>query len=99
MVAIASGVDLVDMLMDVASPELGRPQFDLVLSDIRMPGWSGLDGLTRVAGHPALPPLILFTAFGDAETHERALELGALTLLDKPFDIDELRGLVADVLS
>jgi DNA-binding NtrC family response regulator len=45
-----------------------------------------------------MPPFILFTAFGDEDTHQRALEIGALTLLDKPFDIDYLREIVAQVL-
>jgi CheY-like chemotaxis protein len=98
-VGISSGVDLVDMLLEAVSPESTRPKFDLVLSDIRMPGWPGVEGLARVSGNPDLPPIILFTAFGDAQTHARALELGALTVLDKPFDIDELRELIGDVLN
>jgi DNA-binding response OmpR family regulator len=97
-VAAANGLELMDVLSDSLSPDSPVARFDLVLSDIRMPGWPGLGALTRVRGHPAMPPFILFTAFGDDETHRHALELGALTLLDKPFDIDELRELVADIL-
>jgi CheY-like chemotaxis protein len=98
-VAVSTGVDLVDALHDALDPELSKVPFDLVLSDLRMPGWPGIEGLARIAGDPSLPPLILFTAFGDGQTHQRALELGALTLLDKPFDIDDLRDLIVDVLT
>jgi CheY-like chemotaxis protein len=97
-VAVATGVDLMDVLGDSLSSDSLVAGFDLVLSDIRMPGWSGLGALATVHNHPGMPPFILFTAFGDDETHRRAHELGALALLDKPFDIDELRRLVAQVL-
>jgi CheY-like chemotaxis protein len=97
-VSVSTGVDLVDVLDDSLSAESSCPAFDLVLSDLRMPGWPGLPGLARISSNPAMPPFILFTAFGDQETHERAMELGALTLLDKPFDVDYLRELVAQVL-
>jgi CheY-like chemotaxis protein len=97
-VAVASGVDLMDVLSDSLSPSSPVAGFDLVLSDIRMPGWQGLGTLASFRGRSGMPPFILFTAFGDDETHRRARELGALTLIDKPFDIDDLRGLVAQVL-
>jgi CheY-like chemotaxis protein len=96
-VTVSTGVDLLDVLSGSLSPQ-ATTRFDLVLSDIRMPGWQGLEALARVRGHPAMPPLILFTAFGDDETHRYAREIGALAVLDKPFDIDELCQLVAEVL-
>jgi DNA-binding response OmpR family regulator len=62
----------------------------LVVSDIRLPGMSGLDVL-KVCGYVGrFPPIILITAFGDNWTREKARKLGALDMLDKPFDIDEL---------
>jgi CheY-like chemotaxis protein len=83
---------------DAMSPSEDWPTFDLVLSDLRMPGWPGLEAMARIARNPSMPPFILFTAFGDETTHRRALEIGALTLLDKPFDLDYLKDLVAQVL-
>jgi CheY-like chemotaxis protein len=97
-VAVSNGVDLLDILGDSLSPDGTLAPFDLVLSDLRMPGWPGLDALATVGRNPSMPPLILFTAFGDEDTHQRALDIGALTLLDKPFDIDYLREIVAQVL-
>jgi CheY-like chemotaxis protein len=98
-VAVSNGVDLIDMLGDSMSRDGTLAPFDIVLSDLRMPGWPGLEALAKFGCNPAMPPFILFTAFGDEETHKRALEIGALTLLDKPFDLDYLRQLVAQVLA
>jgi CheY-like chemotaxis protein len=97
-VAVSNGVDLMDILGDSLSPDGTFAPFDLVLSDLHMPGWPGLETLAVIGRNPGMPPFILFTAFGDEDTHQRALEIGALTLLDKPFDIDYLREIVAQVL-
>jgi CheY-like chemotaxis protein len=97
-VAVSNGVDLMDILGDSLSSDGTLAPFDLVLSDLRMPGWPGLETLATIGRNPGMPPFILFTAFGDEDTHQRALEIGALTLLDKPFDIDYLREIVAQVL-
>ncbi|MBI5489591.1 MAG: response regulator [Deltaproteobacteria bacterium] len=68
------------------------PPLDAVVSDIRMPGPSGLGVLMAVrAVAPALP-VVLITAFGDAELHAEARARGADAVLDKPFDLDELRA-------
>ena len=63
----------------------------LLLSDINMPGMSGLELLDRVkALRPGLP-VIMITAYGDAETRRRALAGGADDLLPKPVDFAALR--------
>jgi CheY-like chemotaxis protein len=63
----------------------------LLLSDINMPGMSGLDLLSRAkAARPDLP-VIMVTAYGDASTRRRALEGGAEGLLPKPIDFAALR--------
>ncbi len=64
----------------------------LILSDINMPGMSGLELLPQIkAARPALP-VIMITAYGDAETRRRALEAGAQGLLTKPIDFEALKG-------
>jgi CheY-like chemotaxis protein len=63
---------------------------DLIISDIRMPGWSGIDVLASLRQSDWAMPVILITAFGDAGTHDQARRLGAASLLDKPFDVEEL---------
>jgi CheY-like chemotaxis protein len=64
--------------------------FDLVISDIRMPGVTGLTILEGVQLFETFPPMILITAFGDEDTHKTAERLGAVAMFDKPFDVDEL---------
>jgi CheY-like chemotaxis protein len=63
----------------------------LILSDINMPGMTGLELLPRIrALHPTLP-MIMITAYGDAEMKRRALEGGAQGLVTKPIDFVALK--------
>jgi len=64
----------------------------LILSDINMPGMSGLELLPKAkAARPDIP-VIMITAYGDAETKRKALESGAEALLTKPIDFGLLRS-------
>jgi CheY-like chemotaxis protein len=71
---------------------------DLVISDIRMPGLSGLEVLGILRQADWAMPVILITAFGDRQTHDDARRLGAATLLDKPFELDDLMYAVRSIL-
>jgi CheY-like chemotaxis protein len=64
---------------------------DALVTDIRMPGRSGIDALIAVRGLDPGLPVVLITAFGDAETHDDARWMGADAVLDKPFEIAALR--------
>ncbi len=64
----------------------------LILSDINMPGMSGLELLPKARAARPDVPVIMITAYGDAETKRRALEGGAEALLTKPIDFVVLRG-------
>ena len=64
----------------------------LILSDINMPGMSGLELLPKAKAIRPDVPIIMITAYGDAETKRRALESGAEALLTKPIDFGTLRG-------
>jgi CheY-like chemotaxis protein len=63
----------------------------LILSDINMPGMSGLEMLPKVRSQRPGVPVIMITAYGDPETRRKALEGGAEGLLTKPIDFDLLR--------
>ena len=63
----------------------------LVLSDINMPGMSGLELLPKIKVLRPDVPVIMITAYGDAETKRKALENGAEALLTKPIDFAALR--------
>ena len=64
----------------------------LILSDINMPGMSGLELLPKAKAIRPDVPIIMITAYGDAETKRKALENGAEALLTKPIDFGALRN-------
>jgi two-component system response regulator (stage 0 sporulation protein F) len=71
---------------------------DLIISDVRMPGLTGLEVLARLRREDWKTPVILMTAFGDQELHAQAARLGAARVLDKPFELEELRAAVRGLL-
>jgi CheY-like chemotaxis protein len=64
----------------------------LILSDINMPGMSGLELLPKAKAVRPDVPVIMITTYGDAETKQKALESGAHALLTKPIDFVMLRN-------
>jgi CheY-like chemotaxis protein len=64
----------------------------LILSDINMPGMTGLELLPKAKAARPDVPVIMITAYGDAETKRKALESGADALFTKPIDFGALRG-------
>lgn len=90
-----NGTDLLARL-DAAQRVDRAPQ--LIVSDICMPGLTGLDVLSRVRQRFPDLPVILITAFGDAPTHRRARALGAADVIDKPFDLGLLCHRMQDIL-
>jgi len=71
--------------------DIRDPSLVLILSDINMPGMSGLDMLPKVRAQRPDVPVIMITAYGDAETRKKAIERGATGLLTKPLDFALLR--------
>lgn len=64
----------------------------LILSDINMPGMSGLEMLPKAKAARPDVPVIMITAYGDAETKRKAIDNGADALLTKPIDFSLLRS-------
>ena len=64
----------------------------LILSDINMPGMSGLELLPRAKAARPDVPIIMITAYGDTDTKRKALENGAEGLFTKPIDFGALRS-------
>ena len=64
----------------------------LILSDINMPGMTGLELLPKAKAARPDVPVIMITAYGDAETKRKALEGGAEALFTKPIDFGALRN-------
>ena len=67
------------------------PSLILILSDINMPGMTGLEMLPKVREMRPDVPIIMITAYGDPETKRKAMENGATGLLTKPIDFTLLR--------
>ena len=73
----------------VGSEETAR--LILILSDINMPGMSGIDLVPRARQARPDVPVIMITAYGDSETRRKAVEAGAAGVFTKPIDFPELR--------
>ena len=78
-----------------ALPALDRARFDAVVTDLRMPGIDGIEGLRRFKAKVPEIPVILVTAFATVETAVEAMKAGAFDYLKKPFEPEELEIVVA----
>jgi CheY-like chemotaxis protein len=98
----ADGLSVLNKLSSLLmAPEVATKNaepFDLIISDIRMPGVTGLTILDGVRLFDEFPPMILITAFGDEETHAEARRQGAAAMFDKPFDVDDLLEKVEELV-
>ncbi|MCJ7642848.1 MAG: sigma-54 dependent transcriptional regulator, partial [Candidatus Aminicenantes bacterium] len=74
---------------------LEKEDIDLVITDIKMPQMSGMDVLKFVKDRNAETPVIMITAYGSVKQAVDALKAGALDYVVKPFDVEELKILVA----
>src|SRR5947209_7670019 len=68
---------------------------DAVISDIRMPGTSGIDGLRKIREIDPHVAVIMLTGFGALDTAQEALRLGANDYLSKPFDAKQMREVIS----
>ncbi len=72
--------------------------FDLVLTDLTMPGIDGMEVLRHATARPGAPLVIVITAFATAETAVEAMRLGAYDYISKPFKVDEIELVVERAL-
>ena len=77
-----------------AKPWGPEDAIDIVVSDIYMPGGTGLRVLRGLADAGFVTPVVLMTAFGDPAVHAEAITQGARAVLDKPFDLGMLLRVV-----
>lgn len=89
-VETSTGVDFLELFADALFKNANLDAVcDLIVTDVRMPGLSGLTILDGLRNAGCEIPAIVVTAFGDDTTREAARSLNA-TLIDKPFELDEL---------
>ncbi len=77
---------------------LGKKQFDLCLTDMRLPDGDGLELVGWMQTHAPDVPVAVITAHGNVETAVQALKLGAFDFISKPLDLNNLRDIVENAL-
>jgi DNA-binding response OmpR family regulator len=94
----ADGLGLLANIESTLTVRRERADGFLVVTDVRMPGLSGLDVLAILRCANRTTPVILITAFGDEATHAEGRELGAAAIFNKPFDVEKLRSTVLETI-
>ena len=89
----SDGAQLLAML-DEASRRGHLEAFQVIVSDVRMPNMSGIEVLSALRKTQRTTPVILVTGFDTEDTYATACELGAVAVLDKPIDLEQLRNAV-----
>jgi DNA-binding response OmpR family regulator len=77
---------------------LAKKPYSLMLLDLRMPGIDGMEVLRRVSDVRPEVKVVIITAYGSVETAVEAMKLGAVDFLEKPFNAEDVRQLVASLL-
>ncbi len=95
-VEVEDGLELEDYLTDSFAPGARVARPDLVVSEARMPGVSGLTVLRHLREGASALPFIVLSPEGDADSFEEAETLGAEYVVEKPFAVEDLRLVVLD---
>jgi CheY-like chemotaxis protein len=95
---LSNGRQLADYVLERQSAPAGEDEADVILSDICMPEQSGFAALERLRKTGVDTPVVFMTAFPEPFTSQRAHELRAVTVLEKPFDLDDLRMIIMNLV-
>lgn len=97
-VELSDGMEALNYLAasTVYRSDFRRP--DLVVADIQMPTFTGLDLLMGMRESQIRPPVMLVTGVRDEEVHEEARRLGAIRVVTKPFDVDQFLDAVDECI-
>jgi DNA-binding NarL/FixJ family response regulator len=83
---------------EIAQDILRETPVDVMVTDVRLPGINGIDLLCWAANESPQTRVIVITAFDIAQLRDKAFRFGCLEIVQKPFDLHEMRQLVADVM-
>jgi CheY-like chemotaxis protein len=93
-----NGAELLDQIGEALIDGDTSMQPDLIISDIRMPGLTGMEILAGLRQAHWPTAIVLMTAYGDRELREEARRLGVDAFFEKPFDIDDLVTAVVNMV-
>lgn len=82
----------------IAFDSLADKSYNIIITDLMMPEMDGLQFINRLRMTENETPVIVVTAYGNIENMLTAYELGAVEILEKPFDIEELINLVNELI-
>lgn len=97
-IAARDGVELLEYIASTLIFDETAAYPDLILTDIRMPGFSGMSVLAGLRDQRWTTPIIVMTAYSDERTRADAHRLGASAFFSKPFDLDDLRTAVINLV-
>jgi CheY-like chemotaxis protein len=96
-VEVINGEELLEYIESIRHQHGPSAEPALIISDVCMPALDGLEVLKQLRRARVGTPVVLMTAFANPSVVEQADQLGAVTLLSKPFEIDDLRMIVLNV--
>ncbi|MCM8760462.1 MAG: response regulator, partial [Candidatus Omnitrophica bacterium] len=82
---------------DKGIAELKKHNPDLIILDLKMPDKGGIETLEEIRDIDEKVPVIILTGYGDMESAKKAIHLGTVEFISKPFDVKEMRNIVKDV--
>lgn len=92
------GVELLEYIASTLIFDERAAYPDLIVTDVRMPGFSGMSVLAGLRDQQWTTPIIVMTAFADERIRADAYRLGASAFFAKPFDLDDLRTAVINLI-
>ena len=96
---LANGFELLHVLQEEKEGHAGSSGFDLAICDARLSGKTGLHVFSLLGNSPAIPPVVFTTTTQDETVLDEAHRLGALSVLEKPVDIDALLTLIGGLVA
>lgn len=93
-----NATQLVSMLIEALCHVTAPWSPDLLVTDVRMPGGSGLDVVARIRRFDDRMPIVVISAFADDSVRAEAKRLGVAQVLEKPFELEELRRLAVRLM-
>lgn len=94
----ADGNELLEAVVRAVGENGEAAGVDAIVTDVMMPGFSGLDVLTAIRSRAKTIPILVITGFGDERLCRKAESLGAVTVFRKPFDVHRLGTALREAL-